>query len=330
MKSLSKESIRIISFVFTIIALIVFCIPVITNGSEQIFLVQVMFNLLAYSQQVALPGYSLIAWIIALTTLCSLVLLFLSLKFEKVNSVNFLLLVVSAIGLIILPDSINDTGIFSAGFSIWSYFAIVLVLIAALFSFVQTYSEHEYTVYEMVETALLISLAVGLDLDGLKITLSANGGSISFTCVPLILLALRHGFVKGFIGAGIIYGLITCLIDGYGLITYPLDYLLGFGSMAIVGLFRNKIIGENTSYNWKGIVFLCVGIIVATLGRFLAGSLSGTILYQVDFVESMIYNASYILPSGAAAIVIFVIFYKQILVIDKLFKNRLSKTVCVD
>ena len=80
------------------------------------------------------------------------------------------------------------------------------------------------SVKEMVEMALLVALAVVLDLDGFKISLSADGGSIGFTMVPLFILGYRHGFFKSLIGVGVIYGLTTALLDGHGLIYYPFDY----------------------------------------------------------------------------------------------------------
>ena len=55
------------------------------------------------------------------------------------------------------------------------------------------------SVKEMVEMALLVALAVVLDLDGFKISLSADGGSIGFTMVPLFILGYRHGFFKSLI-----------------------------------------------------------------------------------------------------------------------------------
>ena len=85
------------------------------------------------------------------------------------------------------------------------------------------------SVKEMVEIALLVAIAVILDLDGFKITLSATGGSIGFTMVPLFIIGYRHGFIKSLIGVGFIYGLTTALLDGHGIIYYPFDYFIAYG-----------------------------------------------------------------------------------------------------
>ena len=104
------------------------------------------------------------------------------------------------------------------------------------------------SVKEMVEMALLISLAVVLDLDGLKISLGANGGSIGFTMLPLFILAFRHGFIKSVIGIGIIYGLVTNLLDGWGLVYYPFDYFVAYGlSIPLVGLFSRYVFNKRAA-----------------------------------------------------------------------------------
>ena len=41
-----------------------------------------------------------------------------------------------------------------------------------------------------------------------------------------------------------IFGLVTCLTDGYGFYTYPFDYLIGFGSIAVFGFFSRLNEGE--------------------------------------------------------------------------------------
>ena len=102
------------------------------------------------------------------------------------------------------------------------------------------------SVKEMVEIALLVSLAIVLDLDGLKISLGSNGGSIGFTMLPLFILGYRHGFLKSLVGVGLIYGLTTNLLDGWGIIYYPFDYFVAYGiSIAVSSLFSKFIFTHN-------------------------------------------------------------------------------------
>ena len=115
------------------------------------------------------------------------------------------------------------------------------------------------SVKEMVEMALLVALAVVLDLDGFKISLSADGGSIGFTMVPLFILGYRHGFFKSLIGVGVIYGLTTALLDGHGLMYYPFDYLIAYGvSISIGSLFSKAIFYKGEFGSDKVLNILCL------------------------------------------------------------------------
>lgn len=228
-------------------------------------------------------------------------------------------------GILISIGGALDTSIKEIGYKLHSMaiFDAVLCFLAVLTLFILLNVTHRYSVYEIVESAMLIALAIGLDLPGLKIQLGANGGSISFTTVPLLILALRQGPLKGFIGIGVVYGLITCLLDGWGLYTYPFDYLLGYGSLAILGFFKPLILSEKqTKYNVKGALFIVLGTFLSVIARLAAATLSGMIFYDLDFVGSLIYNMIYVLPSGAAAIVVLLALYKPLINIDRFIIGR--------
>lgn len=147
---------------------------------------------------------------------------------------------------------------------------------------------------------ILVAGAIILDLPFLKFKIFANGGSITFAMLPLFILALRQGPIKGFIGAGLIFGCLDCLIDGNPIISIPLDYLVGYGSAAIVGF--TEIVHKGPlnvrKYVDCGIMCLC-----ATFIRLVAGTLSGMWLWETPFVESLIYNMTYILPTGGFALI---------------------------
>jgi len=173
------------------------------------------------------------------------------------------------------------------------------------------------TVEDIVEIGIFVSLAIVLDLSFFKIKIGANGGSISLAMLPLFLISLRKGFYKGFVASGMIYGLITCLTDNYGIITYPFDYLLGFGAIGIIGLFNKFIYTEDGKFTVKGIAFLTIGFILAIIGRLAAATLSGIIIYQLNFWSSFVYQIAYIGPSSGIVFACLVILYKPLLVIKK-------------
>lgn len=170
---------------------------------------------------------------------------------------------------------------------------------------------------DMIEIAMFCAMAIILDLTFFKIRIGQNGGSISLVMLPLAFMSIRKGFVRGFIGCGIVFGLLSCLIDGYGIITYPFDYLGAYGSIAIVGLFKTLKFER-----FKFIIqeALLAGLFaIAILFRLMFATISGMVLYSTPFLGSLTYNASYILPSALFSLVALLISYKPI---SKLFKRR--------
>ena len=136
-----------------------------------------------------------------------------------------------------------------------------------------------FSVRDIAEIAILVALALGLDK--LKISVGATGGSVNFAMFPLFVIALRHGPFKGFIAGGIVYGLISCLLDEYGMQFYAFDYLIPFGAPALLG-FIAKYVDDHfdTEFNKKnalGIVlsyvFIAVGIMVVCGIRILSSSI---------------------------------------------------------
>ncbi len=174
-----------------------------------------------------------------------------------------------------------------------------------------------FSVRDIAEIAILSALAIVLDTF-VKIPFSLTGGSINFAMVPLFLIALHLGWFKGFISGAFIFGIITCLIDGYGIETYPLDYFVAFGSVAVVGALRKFIIKDKI--NVSSYAFYFCGILIAFAIRLFGATVDGVILYETGFIDSLIYNATYILPSF---VVCCVILLPTLSVFNNLFK-RLS------
>jgi len=160
-----------------------------------------------------------------------------------------------------------------------------------------------FSAKDITEMGVLIAAAIGLNF--IKIMPMPTGGSINLQMLPLFFLALRRGPLKGFIGGGIVYGVITCLTDGYGFATFPLDYMLGFGSIAVLGFFSPYILKPDAkTYTLKGELLLLLAGVIATSIRFLAGTVSSMVIYGYDLVPAMAYNSMYIFISGAMSIAI--------------------------
>ncbi len=196
--------------------------------------------------------------------------------------------------------------------------AIIFLVIGAAFALIFDYSEQQFNVRDMAEDGILIALAFGLNF--IKIPLGATGGSANLQMLPLFLIALRHGPSHGLICGGLIYGMLTCLTDGYGFATYPFDYLIAFGGVAVMGFFRHLIFvpGQKT-YTVKGELFLFLGGALSTLLRFIGSSASSMIVYGYSFEAACLYNAVYIPVSGALAIGVLMALYGPLCRLNDLF-----------
>ena len=239
---------------------------------------------------------------------------------KKVHSVELISMILYLTSAIILIKEV-DVSLSRNGFVIVD---IVLQIVDIVLLLYILNSANEYSVRDIVESAMLVALAVGLDLPGLKFKIGANGGSISFTMVPLFVLALRLGTLKGFIASAIVYGSITCLLDadGGGLNAYIFDYFLGYGSIAIIGFFRYFILKKDGKYSLTGFLFLILGVVLSIAGRLTASTISGMVFWETPFVESLIYNALYILPSGGFCLAALLLLYKPIMIVNNRFPNK--------
>lgn len=178
--------------------------------------------------------------------------------------------------------------------AIWSS---CFAFVGAFIAFSGAFAQEKLSVRDMTEIAMLSAAAIILDVIFHYIP-DGNIGSISLAALPLFIIALRHGPAQGFMAAGIIYGLITCFTDGYGLYLYPLDYLVAFGGIGVLGFFRGLILGKGQNwYNVKGEIFIFVGVLLAAFVRLVGSGASSIINYGYSFSASMIYNIPYIFIS---------------------------------
>ena len=160
----------------------------------------------------------------------------------------------------------------------------------------------------MIALATVFSL---LRFPPFRIDLWAQGGSIDFVMVPIIILGWRRG-ARWAIPAGLALGLIECLIAGgigWGLPSVLLDYVLAYGAVGVAGFFRNE--------KWG----LTVGTVAASLARFVIHFISGVTIYKIAFGDTMeifgmqftsdmsylyslVYNGSYMLGNMIVALLL--------------------------
>ena len=197
-------------------------------------------------------------------------------------------------------------------------FAVVIVLLGCQILFCISFvSFTKGGLKVLCENAMMVALAFVLSF--IKFFSMPTGGSVNLQMLPLMILALRAGPLSGFLFGGFLYGLLTCFTDGYGFQSFPFDYLIGFGSVAIIGLFKPLILGkdikkskkdDNTAENEKpklpnfilGEVFILIGGILVSCVRFIGGVVSTLAFWAPgNLVYALTYNAPYIFVSGALA-----------------------------
>ena len=163
----------------------------------------------------------------------------------------------------------------------------------------------KFTIQEVVEMAMLIALAIALD----KLTLwkAPTGGSINLAGIPLLILAMRFGPLKGMLGASVVFGLLSCLIDGYGFHTYPFDYFiafLGYGACGLAYWLLSKYAFKKDTTTHKllalNIAFVIGGISVI-ITRMIGSTASSMIYWGMadDLAGALLYNIGYVGPSAA-------------------------------
>lgn len=142
----------------------------------------------------------------------------------------------------------------------------------------------------LAETAVATALSVLLGF--IPIMKMPQGGSVSLTMLPILLLSFRRGCPAG-ITAGVLYGAISLIFDGY--IFHPmsilLDYILAFGIVGIAGFFPKKL------------PTVILGACISVFGRFLSSLVSGAVFFaeyapagQNPWIYSAVYQATYLLP----------------------------------
>ena len=98
-------------------------------------------------------------------------------------------------------------------------------------------------IQSMVETAILVALAVVLDLLCKLIPFfnMPQGGHISLSMLPIMVIGFRRGLKYGLIG-GFIYSILNFLIDGivWHLGSIIFDYIIAFTVLGLTGLFKGK------------------------------------------------------------------------------------------
>ena len=138
-----------------------------------------------------------------------------------------------------------------------------------------------------------LCIAISFVLSYIRLLKMPQGGSITpASMLPIMMFAYAFGFGPGLV-CSMAYGVLQMFQDMYivGWVQATLDYVLAFGSLALVALFRN----------WKSPFNFSVGVVVAGIVRVFFHVLSGVVYfaeYAPEGMNPLVYSLVYNLTSA--------------------------------
>jgi thiamine transporter len=170
-------------------------------------------------------------------------------------------------------------------------------------------SKRREYIRKMVECALLVAVAVAIDL--IPFPKWPQGGSVSLCMIPIVFCSYRNGAKWG-LAAGFVLSCIQMIMGFYLppantvtaiVLCVLLDYVIAFTALGSADIFA-KLCGRFKAVGYA------VGAIAAGIIRFLCSFLSGIILWDSYapegvpvWIYSFTYNGSYMLPNTVIAAV---------------------------
>ncbi len=190
-----------------------------------------------------------------------------------------------------------------AEFPVGGWILVAVLLVGGLVVYRQFKSESK-TVWSTKMLALgAVCMALSNVLSMIKLFDMPQGGSVTpASMLPLMLFAYVYGVGPG-MTVGAVYGVMQFIIEPYFL-SVPqmlLDYPIAFAMVGLAGLFSKN---ENRALG------LSLGVVLGSLGRFVAAVLSGVVFFaeyagdQNPWVYSIGYNGAYMLPECIICVVL--------------------------
>ena len=170
-------------------------------------------------------------------------------------------------------------------------------------------SKRREYIRKMVECALLVAVAVAIDL--IPFPKWPQGGSVSLCMIPIVFCSYRNGAKWG-LAAGFVLSCVQMIMGFYVppantvwaiILCVLLDYVIAFTALGSADIFA-KLCGKYRTVGYA------VGAVAAGVIRFLCSFLSGIVLWDSYTPEgmsvwwySLTYNGSYMLPNTVIAAV---------------------------
>lgn len=159
------------------------------------------------------------------------------------------------------------------------------------------------TVKDLVLMALYVALFMVLDtfVNTLGIFQMPQGGSLGVSTIALLLASYHLGWQKGLFVAivSVFAQFITGPMYTPDILGFLLDYLLAFSAYGLASLFPN-------------FGYFFTGVLITNVIRFICSTISGTIVWGVDIIGSLGYQATYMVPTLILTLIIVPLLYKAI------------------
>ena len=153
----------------------------------------------------------------------------------------------------------------------------------------------KWTTKDLVYMALYAALFIVLDVavNMLGILQMPNGGSLGVSVIPLLMASYHLGWQKGTVVAvlSILLQYVTGPMYTPDLVGFLLDYFFAFSVYGLASLFPN--------YKW-----FYSGVLVTNLVRLICSTLSGILVWETAPWASLVYNATYMIPTAILCLVL--------------------------
>ena len=153
----------------------------------------------------------------------------------------------------------------------------------------------KWTTKDLVYMALYAALFIVLDVavNTLGILQMPNGGSLGVSVIPLLMASYHLGWQKGTVVAvlSILLQSVTGPMYTPDLVGFLLDYFFAFSVYGLASLFPN--------YKW-----FYSGVLVTNLVRLICSTLSGILVWETAPWASLVYNATYMIPTAILCLVL--------------------------
>ncbi len=153
----------------------------------------------------------------------------------------------------------------------------------------------KWTTKDLVYMALYAALFIVLDVavNTLGILQMPNGGSLGVSVIPLLMASYHLGWQKGTVVAvlSILLQYVTGPMYTPDLVGFLLDYFFAFSVYGLASLFPN--------YKW-----FYSGVLVTNVVRLISSTLSGILVWETAPWASLVYNATYMIPTAILCLVL--------------------------